>query len=62
MLVADFFNGTGSISLALSHFGPVVVGTDIDYRVLHGEGIGYLNPKVAISEKPDGYTNFSFYK
>lgn len=37
MMVLDPFVGTGSILVALGHFGAMCMGTDIDIRVLKGE-------------------------
>ena len=37
MMVLDPFVGTGSILVALGHFGAFCMGTDIDIRVLKGE-------------------------
>ena len=37
MLVLDPFVGTGSILIALAHFGAKCFGTDIDLRVLNGD-------------------------
>ncbi|XP_068737691.1 tRNA (guanine(10)-N2)-methyltransferase homolog isoform X1 [Montipora capricornis] len=36
--VFDPFVGTGSILLSCSHFGSFVMGSDIDYTLLHGRG------------------------
>ncbi|CAH3123253.1 unnamed protein product [Porites lobata] len=36
--VFDPFVGTGSILLSCSHFGGYVMGSDIDYTLLHGRG------------------------
>uniref|UniRef100_T1IPG6 tRNA (guanine(10)-N(2))-methyltransferase TRMT11 n=1 Tax=Strigamia maritima TaxID=126957 RepID=T1IPG6_STRMM len=36
-LVLDPFVGTGSILVAAAYFGAYVVGTDIDYLVIHGK-------------------------
>ena len=37
-LVLDPFVGTGSILVAAAHFGALVYGTDIDYKVVYGIG------------------------
>lgn len=58
MMVLDPFVGTGSILVALAHFGAKCTGTDIDSRVLHGEmyaGKGDRTIKRGISE------NFRIY-
>ena len=39
-LIYDPFIGTGSTVLSCSHFGSVVFGSDLDIRVLWGEGEG----------------------
>lgn len=37
-LVFDPFVGTGSVLVACAHFGAHVIGSDIDYTLLHGRG------------------------
>ncbi|KAJ7370621.1 tRNA methyltransferase 11 [Desmophyllum pertusum] len=37
-LVFDPFVGTGSVLVSCSHFGAHVMGSDIDYTLLHGRG------------------------
>lgn len=37
-LVFDPFVGTGSVLVACAHFGAHVMGSDIDYTLLHGRG------------------------
>lgn len=36
-LVLDPFVGSGSLLVAAAHFGGYVVGTDIDFLMLHGK-------------------------
>lgn len=65
-LVYDPFVGTGSIALALQHFGCHVLGSDIDMRVLRGSKVGRENKPTAESNKNEqgGYditTNFKHY-
>ncbi|XP_074656260.1 tRNA (guanine(10)-N(2))-methyltransferase TRMT11-like isoform X2 [Tubulanus polymorphus] len=37
-VVMDPFVGTGSLLVAAAHYGAYVMGTDIDYLLLHGKG------------------------
>ncbi|XP_078384389.1 tRNA (guanine(10)-N(2))-methyltransferase TRMT11-like isoform X2 [Oculina patagonica] len=37
-LVFDPFVGTGSVLVSCSHFGAHVIGSDIDYTIIHGRG------------------------
>merc|ERR1712004_95320 len=37
-LVFDPFVGTGSLLIASAHFGGYVLGTDLDYKTIHGIG------------------------
>ena len=39
----DPFAGTGSILIAAAHLGGICYGTDIDYRVIRGKGVGRKN-------------------
>lgn len=43
--VLDPFLGTGSLLVPPSHFGALCFGQDIEYRVLHGTGVGRINKK-----------------
>jgi tRNA (guanine10-N2)-methyltransferase len=66
-LVFDPFVGTGSIALACQHFGSSVLGSDIDPRVLYGQGVGHKSDNKGINgmEKIgqfDIHTNFEYYK
>jgi tRNA (guanine10-N2)-methyltransferase len=55
----DPFCGSGSIMLICSRFGAETVGSDIDYRVLHG---GRCNSKQKGSKEVSLVDNFDFYK
>lgn len=57
--VLDPFVGTGSILLAMSHFGAQCWGTDIDVRVLRGD---MYAGHVSRSTKTDLFSNFDQYK
>jgi tRNA (guanine10-N2)-methyltransferase len=37
-LVYDPFAGTGSILVACAHYGGYVIGSDIDWTIVHGRG------------------------
>ena len=37
-LVFDPFVGTGSLLVACAHYGAYVMGTDIDYMLIHAKG------------------------
>lgn len=37
-LVLDPFVGTGSLLVACAHYGAYVMGTEIDYLLLHAKG------------------------
>jgi len=39
-LVYDPFVGTGSLLVACAHFGATVVGSDLDWKILHGLTVG----------------------
>mmetsp|Transcript_30675 Transcript_30675/g.37961 ORF Transcript_30675/g.37961 Transcript_30675/m.37961 type:complete len:87 (+) Transcript_30675:645-905(+) len=66
-LVYDPFVGSGSIALAMSHFGAHVFGSDLDMRVLRGWGVGRKTYNETISEQLcekedlDIFTNFKYY-
>ncbi|CDW74335.1 trna (guanine-n2)-methyltransferase homolog [Stylonychia lemnae] len=66
--VYDPFVGTGSIALACSHFNCIQYGSDLDYRVLHGIGVGRKNENVkndlldSINPQYDIFTNFDYYQ
>jgi tRNA (guanine10-N2)-methyltransferase len=55
----DPFCGSGSIMLICSRFGAETMGSDIDYRVLHG---GRCNSKQRGSKEVSLVDNFDFYK
>ena len=55
-LVYDPFIGTGSLLLPPSYYGAVCMGSDLDYRVLRGKGVGYN--KKEKSEKANVFSNF----
>ena len=59
----DPFVGSGSIAVALSHFTPFVVGSDLDLRVLNGSAIGHKTYKKNVKEYDnyDIFTNFEHY-
>eukprot|EP00981_Chlorochromonas_danica_P010919 scaffold3535_cov162-Ochromonas_danica.AAC.5 len=63
MTVFEPFMGTGSIGLALAHFGAFVLGADIDPRVLKGDMYAGADqdwvPKG--NERRDVRANFEFY-
>lgn len=63
-IALDPFVGTGSILVAASHFRALCIGTEIDYRVIRGMGVGRKNPKSTYAESvenPDVYSNFDQY-
>ena len=66
-LVYDPFVGSGSIALAMSHFGAHVFGSDLDMRVLRGWGVGRktyndsVNEQVTEKSDYDIFTNFRYY-
>ena len=43
-LVYDPFVGTGSLLVACAHFGATVVGSDLDWKILHGLTVGGRAP------------------
>ena len=55
-LVYDPFVGTASLLVACAHFGATVVGSDLDWRILHGLTVGgraaHHIPKCADGNKP----------
>ncbi len=55
----DPFCGSGSIMLICARFGAETIGSDIDYRVLHG---GRCNSKQRGSKEVSLVDNFEFYK
>jgi tRNA (guanine10-N2)-methyltransferase len=55
----DPFCGSGSIMLICARFGAETIGSDIDYRVLHG---GRCNSKQQGSKEVSLVDNFAFYK
>jgi tRNA (guanine10-N2)-methyltransferase len=55
----DPFCGSGSIMLICARFGAETIGSDIDYRVLHG---GRCNSKQQGSKEVSLVDNFTFYK
>jgi tRNA G10 N-methylase Trm11 len=63
-LVLDAFVGTGSILVAAAHFKCMCFGTEIDFRVIRGKGVGRKNPKCNIADKFETvnvYSNFDQY-
>ena len=66
-LVYDPFVGSGSIAIAMAHFGALVLGSDLDERVLKGWAVGRktynkgVTTKVNEDEKYDIFTNFKYY-
>jgi len=42
--VYDPFGGTAGLLLPALHFGAIAFGSDLDSRVLHGTGVGRINP------------------
>lgn len=59
--------GTGSIAVALQHFDAIVLGSDLDSRVICGTGIGRknynLDQNLEICQKEFNVTtNFDHYK
>lgn len=52
-VIFDPFVGTGSLLISCAHFGCVCVGSDIDWRVLHGKQRGKVH---------NIYDNFKQYK
>ena len=66
-LVYDPFVGTGSIAVAMKHFKAMVLGSDIDVRVLKGYAVGGKTKNKGIEgldqiTKFNIYTNFLHYK
>ena len=62
----DPFVGTGSIAVALSHFGALVYGSDLDMRVLKGYAVGGKTKNKGIEglekiDKFDIFANFKHY-
>lgn len=60
----DPFVGTGSILVAAAHFKSLCFGTEIDYRVIRGKGVGRKNPNCDVASKYDTvnvYSNFDQY-
>ena len=62
--------GSGSIALAMAHFGAHVMGSDLDMRVLRGWSVGRKTYNESVSEKASGhaqneefdiFTNFKYY-
>lgn len=65
-LVYDPFFGSGSTGVAMAHFKAIVVGSDIDLRVLHGTKIGRKTYNQEVLSKMeqahfDVFTNFTHY-
>jgi tRNA (guanine10-N2)-methyltransferase len=58
-LTWDPFCGSASIMLICARFGAETIGSDIDYRVLHG---GRCNSKQKGSKEANLMENFNFYK
>lgn len=58
-LTWDPFCGSGSIMLICARLGAETIGSDIDYRVLHG---GRCNSKQKGSKEATLVDNFDFYK
>jgi tRNA (guanine10-N2)-methyltransferase len=59
--VLDPFVGTGSILIAMAHYGAICYGFDIDIRVLRGDM--YAGKKDALNiQKRDIFENFKCYK
>lgn len=62
----DPFVGTGSIAIAMQHFGSIVMGSDIDMRVLKGYGVGRKTKNQVEGldkiSKFDIYANFKHYE
>lgn len=58
-IVLDPFVGTGSILIAAAHFKSVCIGTEIDYRVIRGKGVGRKNPKSPYANQTDSVNIFS---
>ena len=46
-MVLDPFCGTGGLMVPAAYFGATVFGSDIDARVIHGIGVGHINPKTS---------------
>jgi len=62
-LVYDPFMGAGTILISCSHFNAFCIGSDLDMRVLRGEGIGMINKALADKyTKCNMLTNFNEYK
>lgn len=63
-IILDPFAGTGSILVAASHFRCLCFGTEIDYRVIRGKGVGRKNPNCDVAAKfgeVNVYSNFEQY-
>jgi tRNA (guanine10-N2)-methyltransferase len=62
-IVYDPFMGTASILVACAHFGAFCVGSDLDIRVIRGDGVGTIN-KAMKDDYTAGnvHTNFDMYK
>jgi tRNA G10 N-methylase Trm11 len=63
-IVLDPFVGTGSILVASAHFKSLCFGTEIDYRVIRGKGVGRKNPNCDVAAKYENvnvYSNFDQY-
>jgi tRNA G10 N-methylase Trm11 len=61
MVAFDPFVGTASILVALSHFGAMCFGADIDTRVLRGEMYAGAADKTVDLRKRDIFENFKEY-
>ena len=66
-IVYDPFVGTGSIAVALQHFQALVLGSDLDVRVIKGYACGRKTKNKGIEgldqiTKFDIFTNFLHYK
>lgn len=63
--VLDPFVGTGSILISAAHFNAVCYGTEIDYRVIRGKGVGRKNPQCDVAHLHENvwiFSNFEQYK
>jgi tRNA (guanine10-N2)-methyltransferase len=60
-VVFDPFVGTASILVAMSHFGAICFGADIDTRVLRGEMYAGAADKKVDDKKRDIFENFKEY-